>query len=58
MKVIFKSSSYLNWTKGKEYEAKPSFVIGYALVIDDNGSEQLIRIGDSDFIWNEKGKNI
>ena len=51
MKAILKSSSCLNWTKGKEYEARPSFVIGYALVIDDNGAEQLIRIGDSDFIW-------
>lgn len=51
MKAIFNSKiECLNWTKGKEYEAKPSFVIGYVLVLDDNGAEQLIRIGDSDFL--------
>ena len=52
MKAIFNSTiECLNWTKGKEYETKPSFVVGYVLILDDNGAEQLIRNGDSDFLW-------
>lgn len=52
MKVIFNSKTEcLNWTLGKEYEAKPSFVRGYVSVFDDNGAEQLIRFGSSEFLW-------
>lgn len=52
MKIIFNSKTEcLNWTLGKEYEAKPSFVRGYVSVFDDNGAEQLIRFGSSQFLW-------
>ena len=55
MKKVVKSNiDCSNWTKGKEYDVKPSFVQGYALIIDDYGAEQLIRFGDTAFIWSEK----
>lgn len=55
MKAKFNSNiDCSNWTKGKEYDVKPSFVRGYALIIDDYGAEQLIRFGDTDFIWSKK----
>lgn len=40
-----------NYTFGKEYDATPSFVKGFAIIIDDNGVEQLIRVGSTLFKW-------
>ena len=52
MKVIYNCSVDAdNWTKGKEYEAKPSFIQGFVSIIDDTGAEQLIRIGSTLFTW-------
>lgn len=52
MKAVFNSKfECLNWTFGKAYEAKPSFVRGYVSVFDDNGAEHLVRFGSSDFLW-------
>jgi hypothetical protein len=40
-----------NWTFGERYEAKPSFITGYVSVIDDDGAEQLIKVGSDRFKW-------
>ncbi len=54
MKAIFNGNiKGTNWTFGKEYYAKPSIVKGYASIIDDNGVEQLIRIGATTFLWKD-----
>ena len=44
----------MNWTFGKAYDASPSFVQGFVIIIDDDGAEQLIRVGSTLFKWEEK----
>lgn len=52
MKVKYNSPIEVsNYTFGKEYDAAPSFVKGFAIIIDDNGVEQLIRVGSTLFKW-------
>lgn len=40
-----------NWTYGKAYDYMPSFLPGRVSMIDDNGAEQIIRYGSTNFIW-------
>lgn len=55
MKVKYNSSIEVsNYTFGKEYDATPSFVKGFVIIIDDNGIEQLIRLGSTLFKWKTK----
>lgn len=55
MKVRYNSSIEVsNYTPGKEYDAIPSFVKGFVIIIDDNGIEQLIRLGSTLFKWRIK----
>ena len=55
MKAFYQGNlNITNFTFGKGYEAKPSFVEGFASIIDDNGVEQLIRIGEDSFVWEIK----
>lgn len=54
MKAIFNFHiDCTNWTFGKEYEAKPSFVKGFVSIIDDEGTEQLVRYGTKSFLWKD-----
>ena len=45
------SKDVSNWTFGKEYNATRAFVKGYVFIIDDNGGEQLIPYGSTNFLW-------
>lgn len=40
-----------NWTYGKAYDYMPSFLPDRVLMIDDNGAEQIIRYGSTNFLW-------
>lgn len=52
MKIVYLGSlNVSNFTFQKEYVASPSFVAGFVSIIDDNGAEQLIRMGDTRFSW-------
>lgn len=52
MKVRYNSPIEVsNYTFGKEYDSTPSFVKGFVIIIDDNGVEQLIRVGSTLFKW-------
>ena len=52
MKAIYNGAADVsNWTVGKEYNTQPSFVKGFASIVDDNGAEQLIRNGSTLFLW-------
>lgn len=54
MKAVFNYHiDSTNWTFGKEYEVKPSFVSGFASIIDDDGAEHLVRYGSKAFLWKE-----
>ena len=52
MKAVFQDTGGCqNWTIGKEYDAKLSFVKGFVSILDDDGAEQLIRYGSTMFKW-------
>ena len=52
MKARFNSQiECTNWTYGKDYNVKGYPPHLYVIIRDDNGSEQVIQYGDSDFVW-------
>ena len=52
MKIVYLGNfNASNFTFQKEYVASPSFVTGFVSIVDDDGAEQLIRMGDTRFSW-------
>ena len=52
MKAVYNNPvDVQNWTYGKAYDYMELRLPERVLMIDDNGAEQIIRYGSTNFLW-------